>query len=223
MTYDEPNFKEDEQAATNWACELLSRDNWCILDTETTGLGNWDEIVEVAIIDSKGTTLLNQRVKPTCPISDAAANIHGILYKHLNDCPTFDQVLLPILKAIGNRDVVIYNANYDIRLIRQSIKPYGIQLAFPTSDRRGCRIFTNGGSILCAMNWYSQWVGEWNDYHGNYKWQRLPAGDHSALGDCLATLDVIKKMAGMTAPLVITEGSKSLAQAQEPDYEDIPF
>jgi DNA polymerase-3 subunit epsilon len=45
------------------------------------------------------------------------------------------------------------------------------------------------------MQWYSQWVGEWNDYHQDYKWQRLPGGDHSALGDCKATLEVIRRMA----------------------------
>lgn len=29
----------------------------------------------------------------------------------------------------------------------------------------------------------------------NYRWQRLPGGDHSALGDCWATLKVLQKMA----------------------------
>jgi hypothetical protein len=35
-----------------------------------------------------------------------------------------------------------------------------------------------------------------NDYHQFYTWQKLPGGDHSALGDCLATLKVIKDMGG---------------------------
>ncbi|MEM7803199.1 MAG: hypothetical protein AAF633_28675 [Chloroflexota bacterium] len=42
---------------------------------------------------------------------------------------------------------------------------------------------------------YSEYVGEWNSYRQSYKWQTLPAGDHSALGNCLATLGVIKEMA----------------------------
>jgi len=29
----------------------------------------------------------------------------------------------------------------------------------------------------------------------NYRWQRLPGGDHSALSDCLATLKVLQAMA----------------------------
>jgi DNA polymerase-3 subunit epsilon len=42
---------------------------------------------------------------------------------------------------------------------------------------------------------YSKYVGEWNDYRKDFKWQKLQGGDHSALGDCRATLEVIKKMA----------------------------
>jgi DNA polymerase-3 subunit epsilon len=42
---------------------------------------------------------------------------------------------------------------------------------------------------------HAEWVGEWNDYHGSFRWQKLVGGDHSALGDCLATLETIRKMA----------------------------
>ncbi len=45
------------------------------------------------------------------------------------------------------------------------------------------------------MQLYSDFVGEWNDYFGSNKWQKLPGGDHTALGDCLATLEVIKYIA----------------------------
>jgi DNA polymerase-3 subunit epsilon len=45
------------------------------------------------------------------------------------------------------------------------------------------------------MRQYAAFVGEWNEYHGNYRWQRLPGGDHSALGDARATLSLLKRMA----------------------------
>jgi DNA polymerase-3 subunit epsilon len=51
-------------------------------------------------------------------------------------------------------------------------------------------------SIHCAMQRYAEWYGEWNDYFGSFRWQRLEGGDHSALGDCRATLELIRKMAG---------------------------
>lgn len=46
----------------------------------------------------------------------------------------------------------------------------------------------------CAMGWYSQYVGE-RGKRGGHKNQKLPGGDHSALGDCRATLKVLETMA----------------------------
>lgn len=185
----------DSQAASDWAKDLLSRDNWCILDTETTGLGSNAEICQIAVIDHKGETLFDSLIQPTVEIEPGAIAIHGISNADVERAGGFHLHLTPLLQAIRNRDVVIYNAEFDLKLLRQSARPYGIWLAFPTSDRRQCRIFINGGSIHCAMHWYSQWVGERTRSHQNYKWQKLPGGDHSALGDCKATLEVIKRMA----------------------------
>ena len=39
---------------------------------------------------------------------------------------------------------------------------------------------------------YAQFVGQWNDQYGNYRWHKLRGGDVTALGDCLATLDLIR-------------------------------
>lgn len=52
----------------------------------------------------------------------------------------------------------------------------------------------------------AEFHGDWNDYHQSYRWQKLTdavrqmrvtvdAKAHDALGDCLMTLAVIKKMA----------------------------
>lgn len=188
----------DRQKASQWAKSLLEANNWVILDTETTGLGPEAQICQIAVLTSTNPDGWQTYVKPTIPIEPGATNIHNITYEQVKDAPYFDQIFLTLLKIVGNKDLVIYNANFDCKLIKQSLRVHQIQLAFPTSDRRGCRIFTNGGSIHCAMHWYGQWIGEWNDYHGDYKWQKLPGGDHSALGDCKATLQVIQNMARET-------------------------
>ncbi|MFN6565433.1 MAG: 3'-5' exonuclease [Nostoc sp. ChiSLP01] len=182
----------DKHLAINWARNILTENNWCILDTETTDLKQ-AEIIQIGVLalGMQWETL----VKPTIPISQEAIEIHGITNDAVEDAPTFDQVFLQLMRRIGGRDLIIYNADFDLRAIKNSLRVHGIQLAFPTSDRRQCRIFTNGGSIHCAMLWYSQWVGEWNSYHGDYKWQPLSGGNHSALGNCEATLKVIEKMA----------------------------
>ena len=49
------------------------------------------------------------------------------------------------------------------------------------------------------MKPFAAYIGEWNDYHNNYRWQTLEKystqADHSALGDCKATLERIEQMA----------------------------
>jgi DNA polymerase-3 subunit epsilon len=45
------------------------------------------------------------------------------------------------------------------------------------------------------MERYSTWYGDWSDYLGDYRYQALPGGDHTAAGDCLATLRVLTLMA----------------------------
>lgn len=204
----------DQEKAALWAKELLERNNWLIFDSETTGLGNDAQICQVGTLTSTNPEGWQTFVKPTIPIEPAATEVHGIKDEHVQNAPYFDEVLIPLMKIAANRDVVIFNAEFDLRMIRQSAKARGIQLAFPTSDRRGCRIFLNGGSIHCAMQWYSQWCGEWSDYHGNYRWQKLPGGDHSALGDCRATLEVIKRMAA-AAPVTTEQPTNS--------FNDIAF
>jgi DNA polymerase-3 subunit epsilon len=190
MTID---HKTDREQAKQWASDLLTDGNWAILDTETTGLNPTAQICQVAVLTP--ITSWQILVKPTIPIAPEATAVHGITDDLVSHAPQFIDVFLDLLKEVGKRDVVIYDAQFDLRLIKQSLRPYGVQLAFPTSDRRQCRIFTNGGSIHCAMHWYSQWIGDWSDYHHSYRWQQLPGGDHSALGDCRATLRIIEQMA----------------------------
>ncbi len=45
---------------------------------------------------------------------------------------------------------------------------------------------------------YSDWVGDWNDYWGNYTWQPLNGG-HRARGDCFAVIGCFRAMAGQTS------------------------
>ncbi|MBN3957487.1 3'-5' exonuclease [Nostoc sp. NMS8] len=182
----------DQEKSTEWSNTILKNDKWCILDTETTGLSNNAEVIQIGLLTSSQE--YQTLVKPTIAISEAASEIHGIYDRDVVQALPFEQIFLDVWKFLSDKDVIIYNSEFDLKVIRNSLKARGIQIAFPNSDRRNCRIFTNGGSIHCAMHYYSQYVGEWNEYHGNYKWQKLPGGDHSALGDCKATLEVIKQM-----------------------------
>lgn len=177
---------EARKSATQWAQDLVKRDpnSWAILDTETTGLDSRDQVVQIGIIDGAGNVLINnQLVKPTIEISEGARSVHGISNEMLEQAPSFADVLPTLQSILSGRLLVIYNASFDYRILQQT------SLAISENFDLGVE------DCHCAMLKYAEFVGEWNDYRGSFKWQRLPSGDHSAIGDCLATLKIIRMMA----------------------------
>lgn len=183
---DKEFFLRARKQAVDWARDLLKRDptTWVILDTETTGLGKDAQVIQIGVIDGNGAVLMdNVLVKPTKPIPSDATAVHQITNEMVKNAPAFPDILPQLRDVIAGRLLVIYNAQYDMRLLVQSSKAHGFALSL------GIAGFT------CAMLRYAEWFGDWNDYHGSFRWQKLQGGDHSALGDCRATLDVIKKMA----------------------------
>jgi len=175
---------KDKNSIIDFAREILAnRNKYVILDTETTGLGENDVIVQIGVIDLNGNIILDTLIRPSKRkrISSEATAIHGISMKMLADSPTFKDIYKNFKDLIGNKTLLIYNAEYDARLIYQTAQQDGLKI----SDM----------NALCIMKAYSMFVGEWSDYHKSYKYQKLPSGDHSAIGDCKATLKVIEKMA----------------------------
>jgi DNA polymerase-3 subunit epsilon len=166
-------------------------DNWIVLDTETTGLGEDSEIVEISIIDGKsGMTLFDTLVKPLNPVPDEAFAIHGISNDMLLHAPRWPDIHEQIAAILKDKTCVIYNAQYDVRLIKQTSELYGLD--FPAFN------------AVCAMLWYSELWGEISSSHGTIKWQslvkaarqmsvELPPGmkAHRAMADVIMTRGVI--------------------------------
>jgi DNA polymerase-3 subunit epsilon len=144
--------------------------NGClILDTETTGLGNNDEIINIAIIDHLGNVLLNEYVMPTVAIHPKATEVHGLTLETLQkkNAKPWAEVSQQVMKVLTASDpVVMYNASFDARMLAQG----GIQ----------------GVSAECLMKLRAAIEGLTT---------KLDGGDHSALGDCFATLDLMRRLA----------------------------
>ncbi len=181
----------DRSQAILWASGILANThNYVILDSETTDLDG--EIVDLAIINLNGNTLFQSLFNPTMEISPAAAAIHHLTRERLQNEPRWETRRDEIQQVIGSRIVLIYNAAFDSARLHTTCVVHDVnQLDFHAE---------------CVMEWYAQFVGEWNSYYGNYRWQRLIGGDHSALGDCLATLDVIQRMAISTLQEYVSHG-----------------
>jgi DNA polymerase III subunit epsilon len=174
--------QKDLQEAKNWAYNLLhGEERFLILDTETTGLGD-AEIVDICVMSQWGQPILNTLVKPTIPIPASATQIHGITDEMVSSAPTFPDIYPKLKQLIEGKKIIIYNMGFDCSVIRYCCKLHNLEPINFYSE--------------CAMLWYAQYYGAWNDYYGNYKWQKLPGGgEHRALSDCKAVRSLLQKMA----------------------------
>jgi len=160
-------------------------ENSVILDTETTGKTQTDQLIEICILDSEGNVLLDERVKSTVKVSKGAMNVHGIKDRHLKHCRTWPEVYKEYVELTAGKNIIAYNVAFDRRIIKQTCKAYGL-----TMKRRKWH---------CLMLAFSELVGRTR--YGDYKWHKLSTaawvfdvppndGAHTAIGDCKTTLAV---------------------------------
>lgn len=190
------SLEERRQRQRRASCAAVARSlvgsNCLVLDTESTGLGAEAEAVEVSVIDAQAQVLLNTLIRPLSTIPEEATAIHGIKNEDVAGAPSWAAVHDEFCQLIAGRPVVIYNADYDIEVLRQTMALHG--LSMPEIDAR------------CAMHLYACWFGVLRA-DGSYRFQKLGAAAqqcgivvneaHRALADCMTTLGIIRHMAGV--------------------------
>ncbi|MEW5826757.1 MAG: 3'-5' exonuclease [Candidatus Bipolaricaulota bacterium] len=165
---------------------LLSRD-YVVLDTETTGLVA-PELVSVAVVNRHGEEVLHRVVRPGRPIEDEASRVHGLTLGALADKPSFPAIAPVLREALCGHVIVVYNAEYDRRVLANTYRRYRIPL--PALE------------TWCAMEWFAHVAGEWNPSRRSYTWKPLAEAArhfgvpqpvaHDALADCLTTWRVLQ-------------------------------
>jgi DNA polymerase III subunit epsilon len=112
-------------AALAWLRALLL-DDFVVLDTETTGLGYRDEVIEIGVVGPDGATRYASLIRPRAGrIPPGATAVHGITMDDLLDAPTFDEAYDAVLEVARGRRVVAWNAPFDERMVRQSAVGWG--------------------------------------------------------------------------------------------------
>lgn len=99
------------------------------LDTETTGMQRFSEIIEISVVDEHGQTLFHSLVNPTTEIEPMASAVHGLTRRDVKDAPRYPDIHQVLMCYMHNRVVIAYNASFDIRLLKQTADCY--ELAFP--------------------------------------------------------------------------------------------
>lgn len=178
--------------AVRWATLISSRPDVLYLDTETTGLGNADEIVDIAALDNAGNVLLDTLVKPRRLIPSDAIAIHGISNRMVRHAPEWPEVHALLVDLFANfRHIVVYNAEFDRRLIGQCCAIHALRL--PQAHWH------------CAMKQYAAFIGNRDAPFGDYRWHKLGqavrhfdlaiVADHRALSDARACRAVVSAIA----------------------------
>lgn len=108
--------------------EELNKMDYVILDTETTGFGNEDEVIELGILDKNGNVLYDNLLKPLDGHvnSEEAQNVNQISNKELQAARSIDMDWEAIKLAIGGRPIVTYNMAFDRRMMIQTAQMHGI-------------------------------------------------------------------------------------------------
>lgn len=185
-------IKSAEMKFPQWCQSLTRRDDWCILDTETTGLSG--QVLELSIVGHDGSTLFDSLVKPTIPVEPGAQSVHHITEEMLLDqkeLAAYWPVIEPILQG---KLIITYGAKFDRDRIVQSCRANGIS-------------FSGGHIWMCCMDEYGKYYGAPDKYARPGGWQKLekacaqqgvkkPEGQqHRALFDALWTWQLIMKCA----------------------------
>lgn len=167
-------------SASKWAKKLLERDNFLVLDLETTGLIEDTEnkmgVVQVTLMSPAKRVVFSSFIDPCFPIPEGASETHNIYDKDVEGAPTLDQIVPFLHSFLSGKEVVAYNAAFDITYLTT------LTGKLPVDD------------IHCVMERFS-------DFSGSRFYDSLPnlsgATAHDSTVDCLNTLLLIERMAGI--------------------------
>ncbi len=180
---------------------------YIVLDTETTGLDSgYHEILSLSIVDNMGNVLFNSLFNVFAKSWEDAQFVNGISPSMVRDKRYIYEYAAEIQTILSRaKGVVCYNAGFDLSFLGN--------IGFITPR------------LLCdVMLDFAEIYGAYNDYWGNYTWQKLTTcasyynfnwdnlKAHNSLADTLATLYCYESMIGNT----------NRAEQLQDKFKDIP-
>lgn len=192
--FTEAKIERDHLDAAALARKLILN-HTLILDTETTGLGPRDQIIEICIMDTTGHVLIESLVKPTIAIPAEVSEIHGITDDQVCRAPYLTVLLPDVSDLLLQNPSAIYNAEFDLKMLNQSACAHGTEFPVVLANR-----------LHCIMKLYSKFAGVWDPRKQDYRWWKLavaaghqrislPSQLHRARYDAELTRRLLHKMA----------------------------
>ena len=183
----EINHRREAKIEAVHSARKLINQPFLVLDTETTGLGPGDRIVEIAVIDEIGKVVFDTLINPEKYIPAGVITIHGITNTMVQGQPTFQDILPELAGVLTGKPVVVYNVGFDTRFLARG----GLDI--------------EAYDFHCAMLMYAKFFGQWSAYHNSWRRQSLEKACvhcriqynnmHRAVADCEATRKLLLHMA----------------------------
>ncbi|RDW99284.1 3'-5' exonuclease [Gardnerella vaginalis] len=163
-------------SSSNYTKQLI--DDYCVLDTETTGLSAYyDEIIEIGILRVRNNEIVDrydQLIKPNFDIDGFITALTGITNDMLEGMPSIDSVKTDVLSFIGDDIILGHNTSFDMRFLNEGFKT---QLSNQYMDT-----MQFARKLYPELKHYS--LSDLTDYLG------LHNNEHRALADCIATKEL---------------------------------
>ena len=160
-------------------------------DTETTGVDQKAEILQLSIVDKNGEKIFNQYYKPKFATEwPRAEKCNHISPKFVENEPCIDADIERIEGIFAKADLVVgYNIGFDLRMLQQS----GIHV--PMEEKKYVDLMEPFAKVyqrekrLYRAKWQKlEKCAEWYGHNG-FKW-------HNGLADAQATIACYKSMIG---------------------------
>lgn len=178
----------------DWSQGVVGDDLHVFIDTETTD--KYGEVIDLAILSSRGKELYNSLLKPKGRIAKDAQDIHHITHEMTDHAPSIINEWPKICDIVGNRIIITYNAKFDQARIEQTLRLHGLQKCASCQWRYECAML----KYAAFWNAPPRWDGAgpaWQQLSTACHQQgiMLPPGLHRAMPDCQATWALLCKVA----------------------------
>ena len=175
--------KLGESISISEALEDIKLNNCLWLDTETTGLSNTDQIIEISICTYDKKVVFNSILNSKVKCSEQARAIHHITDEQIADGMPIQSAKAILLTLLEGKTIISFNADFDCRMLYQTFGFIDIKR-------------------FCVMKWSKSVL----DYE---KWPRLEkvctqlnikqTETHRSLVDTMTTIELFNKLLDLTS------------------------
>lgn len=161
---------------TNYTKRIV--DDYCVLDTETTGLSAYyDEVIEIGILRVRNNVIVDQYsqlIKPEYEIDPFITALTGITNEMVAGMPSIMEVKNDVLSFLGEDIILGHNTSFDVRFLNEGFQQ---QIDNPYMD-----------TMQFARKVYPELdhhrLSDLTEYLG------LSNNEHRSIADCIATKEL---------------------------------